>query len=45
MAEETILSWTPANWITVIIMAVLGFAILGMVARIWQRRTGAAGAS
>lgn len=45
MAEETILSWTPANWITVIIMVVLGFALLGMVAKIWQKKTGVAGAS
>jgi hypothetical protein len=44
MAEETILSWNVANWITVLIMVVLGFAILGMIARIWQqkRRGGAA---
>lgn len=45
MAEETILSWTPANWVTVLIMVVLGFALLGMVAKIWQQRTGAPGAS
>lgn len=45
MAEETILSWTPANWITVLIMVILGFAILGMVARIWQLKTGTPGAS
>jgi hypothetical protein len=38
MAETTILSWTPANWITVLIMVVLGFAILGMGAKIWQQR-------
>jgi hypothetical protein len=34
MAEETILTWNAANWITVIIMVVLGFAVLGMVAQI-----------
>ena len=38
MAEETTLTWTPANWITVIIMVVLGFALLGMVAKIWQQK-------
>lgn len=38
MAEETIISWTPANWITVVIMVALGFALLGMVARIIQQR-------
>lgn len=39
MAEETILSFNTANWITVIIMVVLGFALLGLVVRIWQQRT------
>jgi hypothetical protein len=38
MAEETILSWTPANWITVLLMVVLGFAVLGMIAKIWQQQ-------
>jgi hypothetical protein len=41
MAEETILTWNPANWITVLLMVVLGFAVLGMVAKIWKERTGA----
>jgi len=41
MAEETILSWTPANWITVILMVVLGFAVIGMVAKIWQQKMAA----
>ena len=39
MAETTILSWNAANWITVLIMVVLGFAILGMVAKLIQQRT------
>jgi predicted negative regulator of RcsB-dependent stress response len=38
MAEDTILTWNVANWITVLIMVILGFAILGMAARIWQQR-------
>lgn len=38
--DDVILSWTPANWITVIIMVVLGFAVLGMVAKIWQQKKG-----
>lgn len=41
MADETILSWTPANWITVLLMVVLGFALLGMVTKIWQQKTAA----
>lgn len=32
MNGETILSWNVANWITVVIMAVLGFAVIGLVA-------------
>jgi hypothetical protein len=38
--EETILSWNVANWITVLLMVVLGFALLGMIARIWQQKRG-----
>lgn len=42
MAEDTILSWNVPNWITVILMVVLGFAIIGMVAKIWKQKRGAA---
>jgi len=38
MAEETILTWNFANWITVLIMVVLGFAFLGMVSQIIKQR-------
>lgn len=38
MAEETIISWTPANWVTVLIMVALGFTILGFVVKIYQQR-------
>jgi hypothetical protein len=38
MAEETILTWNAANWITVLIMVVLGFAILGMISQIWKAK-------
>lgn len=41
MAEDTILTWNPANWVTVILMVVLGFAIIGMVAKIWQQKKAA----
>lgn len=36
--DETIISWTPANWITIIIMVALGFTILGAAARIVQQK-------
>jgi hypothetical protein len=42
VAEETIITWNPANWITVVLMVALGFTILGMVARIVQQRRAAA---
>lgn len=41
MAEDTILTWNVPNWITVLLMVVLGFAVLGMIAKIWQQRKGA----
>ncbi len=41
MAEGTIISWTPANWITVIIMVALGFAILGFAAQMVQAKKAA----
>lgn len=30
--NETILTWNVPNWITVVLMAVLGFAAFGLVA-------------
>lgn len=38
MAEPTIISWTPANWITVILMVGLAFVIVGAGAKIWQQK-------
>lgn len=43
-AEETILSWNFANWLTVIIMASLGFALLGFAVKVYQKRTATAAA-
>jgi hypothetical protein len=42
MADSTgvILSWNPANWITVVLMVAIGFAVLGAGARIYQQRAG-----
>ncbi len=45
VAEETILTWNAANWITVIIMVFLGFAIVGMVGKLIMQRGGAAPAA
>lgn len=38
MAEETIITWSFANWVTVILMAAVGFAILGFAMKAWQKR-------
>lgn len=32
MNSETILTWNVTNWITVVVMAILGFAVIGLVA-------------
>lgn len=44
-ADETILSWNFANWATVIIMAAVGFAILGFGIKVYQKRKGTAQAA
>lgn len=31
--EETVLDWTVPNWITVVLMVILGFAIIGAIAK------------
>lgn len=43
--EETILSWNFTNWITVVIMAALGFVLLAVIAQVFHaaRGTGSGG--
>ena len=43
MAEETIISWNPANWITIILMVALGFTILGFGIKVYQQRKASQG--
>lgn len=38
MNDENIISWNPANWITVVLMVSLGYVIVGAAARIIQQR-------
>lgn len=38
--EETILTWNVTNWITVVIMAALGFLLLALVAQFFHKATG-----
>ena len=38
--QETILTWNVTNWITVVLMAALGFLLLALVAQVFHRATG-----
>jgi hypothetical protein len=37
-SSGVIISWNPANWITVVLMVAVGFAIIGAATRIWQQK-------
>jgi hypothetical protein len=39
--NETILTWNFTNWVTVIIMAAVGFTLLGFAVKVYQKRQGA----
>lgn len=43
MAEPTtsILTWNFTNWVTVILMAAIGFALVGLGVKFYQQRAGA----
>lgn len=43
MAESSgvIISWNPANWITVVLMVAIGFALVGAGVRIYQQKQSA----
>lgn len=43
MTESNIISWTPANWITVVLMVALAYVIVGAVARVVQQKKQKAG--
>jgi hypothetical protein len=34
MAEAAIISWTPSNWITILLMVAIGFFVVASVAKI-----------
>lgn len=40
--NESIISWTPANWITVVLMVAIGFCLIGVGTRIIQQKRAAA---
>jgi len=37
MADENIITWNVTNWITIILMAGIGFAILGLIQKQVQK--------
>jgi hypothetical protein len=42
--EENLITWNVSNWITVILMAALGFALLGLVKKLYQNHQQTQGA-
>lgn len=38
MADAAIVTWTPANWITIVLMVALAYFLIGAAARVWQQR-------
>lgn len=42
MADETIITWSFANWVTVVLMAAVGFGILGFAMKVYQAKQKAA---
>ena len=37
-AERVILTWNLTNWITVVIMAAVGFGVLAVITNAWAKR-------
>lgn len=45
MAEPVILTWNVTNWVTVILMAAVGFIILGFIQKLVVKKRAAAASS
>ena len=43
--ERTVISWNLVNWLTVLIMAAAGYAVLGLVAQGLKRAPGMSGSN
>ena len=41
--DRTLISWSLPNWITILIMAAAGYAVLGMTAQLLKRNAGNGG--
>lgn len=40
MASDNIISWNFANWLTIVVMAAIAFAIFGLGQKYVQNKTG-----
>lgn len=40
-ASETVLTWNTSNWITVVLMALIGFFLLGLAQKWYAQRQAA----
>jgi hypothetical protein len=38
--ERTIISWNLPNWITILLMAAAGYAVLGLLAQLLKQQQG-----
>ena len=38
MADRAIISWNATNWITIVLMAAVGFAVVGFGMKLYQNR-------
>jgi hypothetical protein len=43
--DSVVLTWTPTNWITVILMAATGFVLLGFVQKLVKKKQASSAAS
>jgi hypothetical protein len=41
--ERTLISWSLPNWITILIMAAAGYAVLGLASQVLQRQQSSPG--
>jgi hypothetical protein len=41
VADQTVITWNVTNWVTVVLMAAVGFGILAVVLNFWAKRQAA----
>lgn len=35
--DEVVLTWNVTNWVTVLLMVIVGFLFLGLIAQVWNK--------